>query len=52
MPDRVRPFTVQPAKRALSSLFLVGILSLGDLGHIAQRDALAEYVKSVSAHHH
>jgi len=31
---------------------MVGILSLGDLGHAAQREALTEYVKSVSAHHH
>ncbi len=30
---------------------MVGILSLGDLGHSAQREPLAEYVKSVSAHH-
>jgi CBS domain-containing protein len=31
---------------------MVGILSLGDLGHTAQREVVAEYVKSVSAHHH
>ena len=31
---------------------MVGILSLGDLGHAAQREVVAEYVKSVSAHHH
>jgi CBS domain-containing protein len=31
---------------------MVGILSLGDVGHAAQRDLLTECVKSVSAHHH
>lgn len=31
---------------------MVGILSLGDIGLAAQRDLLAECVKSVSAHHH
>jgi CBS domain-containing protein len=31
---------------------MVGILSLGDVGQSAQRDLLAECVKSVSAHHH
>lgn len=31
---------------------MVGILSLGDVSHAAQRDLLAECVKSVSAHHH
>jgi len=31
---------------------MVGILSLGDLGHSAPGDLLAECVKSVSAHHH
>ncbi|HEX2841701.1 CBS domain-containing protein [Hyphomicrobium sp.] len=31
---------------------MVGILSLGDLGRSAQRDQLAECVKSLSAHHH
>lgn len=31
---------------------MVGILSLGDIGHTAQRDLLAECVRSVSAHHH
>ncbi len=30
---------------------MVGILSLGDVSHSATRDALAECVKSVSAHH-
>lgn len=30
---------------------MVGILSLGDVGHSATRDALADCVKSVSAHH-
>lgn len=30
---------------------MVGILSLGDLGHTMERDVVAEYVKSVSAHH-
>ena len=31
---------------------MVGILSLGDVSHAAQRDLLSECVKSVSAHHH
>ncbi len=31
---------------------MVGILSLGDVSHSAQRDLLADCVKSVSAHHH
>jgi len=31
---------------------MVGIISLGDLGQTAQRDLVAECVKSVSAHHH
>jgi CBS domain-containing protein len=31
---------------------MVGILSLGDVGHSAAGDLLAECVKSVSAHHH
>ena len=31
---------------------MVGILSLGDVSHAAQRDLLTECVKSVSAHHH
>jgi CBS domain-containing protein len=31
---------------------MVGILSLGDVSHAAQRDLLADCVKSVSAHHH
>lgn len=31
---------------------MVGILSLGDLGHTGQRELVTEYVKSVSAHHH
>jgi CBS domain-containing protein len=31
---------------------MVGILSLGDIGQSAQRELLAECVKSVSAHHH
>ena len=29
---------------------MVGILSLGDVSHAAQRDLLSECVKSVSAH--
>ena len=31
---------------------MVGILSLGDVGHSAPGDLLSEYVKTVSAHHH
>lgn len=31
---------------------MVGILSLGDIGQTAQRDLLAECVRSLSAHHH
>jgi CBS domain-containing protein len=31
---------------------MVGILSLGDVGHSASGDLLSECVKSVSAHHH
>ena len=31
---------------------MVGILSLGDVSHAAQRDLLSECFKSVSAHHH
>jgi CBS domain-containing protein len=31
---------------------MVGILSLGDVSHSAQRDLLADCVKSVSGHHH
>jgi CBS domain-containing protein len=31
---------------------MVGIISLGDLGQTSQRDLVADYVKSVSAHHH
>jgi CBS domain-containing protein len=31
---------------------MVGILSLGDVGHSAPGDLLTEYVKTVSAHHH
>ncbi|MGO4684756.1 CBS domain-containing protein [Hyphomicrobium sp. 2TAF46] len=31
---------------------MVGILSLGDVGHSASSDMLAECVKSISAHHH
>ena len=31
---------------------MVGILSLGDVGHSAAGDLLSEYVKTVSAHHH
>lgn len=31
---------------------MIGILTLGDIGVAAQRDLLAECVKSVSAHHH
>jgi len=31
---------------------MVGIISLGDLGQTAQRDLVAECVRSVSAHHH
>ena len=31
---------------------MVGILSLGDIGHSAPGDLLSECVKSVSAHHH
>jgi len=31
---------------------MVGILSLGDVSYSASDDLLAEYVKSVSAHHH
>jgi CBS domain-containing protein len=31
---------------------LVGILSLGDLSQSAPRDLVAEWAKSVSAHHH
>jgi CBS domain-containing protein len=31
---------------------MVGILSLGDIGHSASSDLLTEVVKKVSAHHH
>ncbi len=31
---------------------MVGILSLGDVSHLAATDLLSEWVKSVSAHHH
>jgi CBS domain-containing protein len=31
---------------------MVGILSLGDVGHVAPNDLLSECVKSISAHHH
>ena len=31
---------------------MVGILSLGDVSHLAATDLLSECVKSVSAHHH
>src|SRR5215468_602955 len=31
---------------------MVGILSLGDVGHSAPGNLLSEYVKTVSAHHH
>ncbi len=31
---------------------MVGMLSLGDVGHLASTDLLSECVKSVSAHHH
>ncbi len=31
---------------------MVGMLSLGDVGHLASSDLLSECVKSVSAHHH
>jgi CBS domain-containing protein len=34
------------------SMRMVGILSLGDVGHAATSDLLTECVKSVSAHHH
>jgi CBS domain-containing protein len=34
------------------SMRMVGILSLGDVGHAATNDLLTECVKSVSAHHH
>jgi hypothetical protein len=30
---------------------MVGILSLGDIGHSASSDLLTEVVKKVSAHH-
>ncbi len=31
---------------------MVGIISLGDVSHLASGDLLSECVKSVSAHHH
>jgi CBS domain-containing protein len=31
---------------------MVGMLSLGDLGHVAAPEMLSGWVKSVSAHHH
>jgi hypothetical protein len=31
---------------------MVGMLSLGDVGHSASSDLLTECVKKVSAHHH
>jgi CBS domain-containing protein len=31
---------------------MVGILSLGDVGHSAAGDLLSEHVKTISAHHH
>ncbi|MPZ55027.1 MAG: CBS domain-containing protein [Rhizobiales bacterium] len=31
---------------------MVGILSLGDISHLAPSDLLSEWAKSVSAHHH
>ncbi len=31
---------------------MVGMLSLGDIGHVASSDLLTHSVKSVSAHHH
>jgi CBS-domain-containing membrane protein len=31
---------------------MIGMLSLGDIGHIAPADLLSECVKSVAAHHH
>ena len=31
---------------------MVGILSLGDIGHSATAELVPQYVKSVSAHHH
>ena len=31
---------------------MVGILSLGDVGHSAAGGLLSEYVKTISAHHH
>jgi CBS domain-containing protein len=34
------------------SMRMVGILSLGDVGHAATSDLLTECVKSISAHHH
>jgi CBS domain-containing protein len=34
------------------SMRMVGILSLGDVGHATSGDLLTECVKSVSAHHH
>ncbi len=31
---------------------MVGILSLGDVSHVAPGDLLSEWAKSISAHHH
>ena len=43
---RGRPSVINKSKR------MVGILSLGDIGHSASSDLLTEVVKKVSAHHH